>query len=77
MILTTVLFLLIRNDLFWDFPLFPLKAEKSNIFFKPVKVQINPNTPHLADIKPSRYCDFYSCIHLFTFKWPTKTKDVG
>lgn len=34
---------------------YTIQAEKSNIFFKPVKVQINPNTPHLADIKPSSY----------------------
>ena len=34
---------------------FFLQAEKPNIFFKPVKVEINPNTPHLSDIKPSRY----------------------
>ncbi|XP_028401177.1 nodal modulator 1-like [Dendronephthya gigantea] len=34
---------------------YTILAEKPNIFFKPVKVQINPNTPHLTDIKPSSY----------------------
>ena len=49
-----------------------MKAEKLNIFFKPIKVQINPNTPHLADIKPSRYENifFLHCSkkpHIHTF----------
>lgn len=41
-----------------------MKAEKLNIFFKPIKVQINPNTPHLADIKPSRYENIFFYIFL-------------
>ncbi|CAB3977797.1 Nodal modulator 1 [Paramuricea clavata] len=34
---------------------YTILAEKLNIFFKPVKFQINPNTPYLSDIKPSSY----------------------